>query len=134
MVATVALAVGALVGSGEVVVNSLASTAGIVIPLAPEQSDLVPISARVTVTHPDGSWQGVVAQAVEPVGDGAGTLELVLEAADGGPLCGDECAEHIPPLGLCYFEAELVVIPETTGPVVPVAAISIDAGGSRDSR
>jgi peptidoglycan hydrolase-like protein with peptidoglycan-binding domain len=134
VVATDALAIGAPLGDGEVVVDALAPAPTIVVPLTPEQRDLVPLAGGVVVTYPGGTWQGKIARAVEPTGEGGGILELVLEAATGGPLCGDACAEWIPPLGRTDFGVEIVVVPETTGPVVPVAAILTDAGGGQTVR
>lgn len=134
VVATEALTVGAPLGGGEVVVDALAPAPTIVVPLTPEQRDLVPLAGDVVVTYPGGTWQGVIARAAEPLDEGAGILELILEAASGGPLCGDECTEWIPPLGRTDFGVEIVVVPETTGPVVPVAAIVTDAGGKHTVR
>jgi peptidoglycan hydrolase-like protein with peptidoglycan-binding domain len=131
VVPTDALAVGATVGPGGVAIEALAATPDITIPLGAEQRDLVPLSGPVVISYPGGRWEGVIARAAEPTGDNAGSLELVVEAADGGPICGDECLEQIPPLVPADFEAEIAVVPETTGPVVPVAAISTGAGGEQ---
>jgi peptidoglycan hydrolase-like protein with peptidoglycan-binding domain len=129
VVPTDALAVGATVGPGGVAIEALAATPDITIPLGAEQRDLVPLSGPVVIAYPGGTWEGVIARAAEPTGDDAGSLELVVEAADGGPICGDECLEQIPPLVPADFEAQIAVVPETTGPVVPVAAISTGPGG-----
>lgn len=134
MVPTEALTVGASLTGGETVVNAMAPAPTIVVPLTPEQRELVPLSGDVVVTYPGGTWQGVIARAAEPLDEGGGILELVLEAAAGGPLCGDECTEWIPALGRTDFGAEIVVVPETTGPVIPVAAIVTDAGGEHTVR
>jgi len=134
VVAAEALKVGAPLSGGEVVVDALAPAPSIVVPLTPEQRDLVPLSGDVLVTYPGGTWQGIIARAAEPLGEGGGILELILEAASGGALCGDECTEWIPPLGRTDFGVEIVVVPETTGPVVPVAAIITDAGGKQTVR
>lgn len=131
VVATEALEVGAPLAGGEVVVNGLSSAPSVVVPLTVDQRNLVPLSGSVRVTYPEGVWEAVIARAVETTEQGIGRLNLVLEAPDGGPVCGDTCAEWIPPLGSTDFPAEIVVIPETTGPVVPVAAIVTDPGGSQ---
>jgi len=133
VVATEALSVGAPLTGGEIVVSALAPAPTIVVPLTPEQRDLVPLSGDVVITYPDGTWPGVIARAAESVEEG-GTLELVLEAATGGPPCGDDCAQWIPPVGRTDFTVEIVVVPETTGPVVPVAAIVTDPGGEQTVR
>jgi len=131
VVATETLAVGAPLAGGEVVVNGLASTPRVVVPLTPDQRNLVPLSGSVRLTYPEGTWEAVIARAVETTEQGVGRLDLVLEAPGGGPVCGDSCAAWIPPQGRTDFPAEIVIIPETTGPVVPVAAIVTDPGGGQ---
>ena len=124
------VAIGEPVTGGEAVIAALAPEPTVVIPLTREQRDLVPLSGEVVVTHPGGSWSGVIARAAEPDTEG-GLLDLVLEGVDGGPICGDACVDAIPPEGRTDFEAEIVVVPPTTGPVVPIAAISTDPGGNQ---
>lgn len=131
VVATDALAVGAPLSGGEVVVNGLSSAPSVIVPLTVDQRNLVPLSGSVRVTYPEGTWEAVIARATETSEQGIDRLDLVLEAPDGGPVCGEACTEWIPPLGTTDFAAEIVVIPETTGPVVPVAAIVTDPGGGQ---
>lgn len=129
VVATEALEVGAPLAGAEIVVSSLSSDPSVVVPLTIDQRNLVPLSGTVRLTYPDGTWEAVIARAVETSEQGVERLELILEAPGGGPVCGETCAEWIPPQGTTDFPAEIVVVPETTGPVVPVAAIGTDPGG-----
>ncbi len=129
--ATDALTVGAPLNGGEVLLNGLATAPTFVVPLTPEQRDLVPLSGSVVITYPEGTRAGVIARTAESVEDGSGTLDLVIEAAGGGPPCGENCAEWVPPTGRTDFGVEIVVVPETTGPVIPVAAIATDPGGKQ---
>lgn len=131
VVATEPLAVGAPLSGGEVVVNRLSSAPSVVIPLTPEQRNLVPISGAVLLAYPEGTWEAVIARAAESSEQGFERLDLVLEAPGGGPVCGEACAKWIPEMGRTDFQAEIVVIPETTGPVVPVAAIITDPIGAQ---
>lgn len=66
VVAAEALTVGALLIGGEVVVNVLRPAPTIVVPLTPEQRDLVPLAGDVVATYPDGTWPGVIARAARP--------------------------------------------------------------------
>src|SRR5690606_3247379 len=52
--------------------------------LEPSQRNLVPLDAEAIVTHPEVTWTGKVAGAVESA-DG---LSLTVTGPDGGPLCG----------------------------------------------
>lgn len=128
---TEALAEGAPLAGGEVVINGLSEFPSVVVPLTVDQRNLVPLSGEVRLTYPDGTWEAVIARAAETNDQGVERLDLILEAPGGGPVCGDSCAEWIPPEGRTNFPAEIVVIPETTGPVVPVAAIVTDPGGGQ---
>lgn len=89
VVATEALAVGAQLGGGEVVVNGLAPAPSVRIPLTPEQRNLVPLSGAVHITHSDGVWEAAIARAVETTDEGFEQLNLILEAPGGGPVCGE---------------------------------------------
>lgn len=132
--ATEALVVGAPLGGGEVVLNRLAGEPRVWVPLSPEQRNLVPLSGEVRVSYPGGVWEAVIAEAVESTVQGIVSLDLVLEAPGGGPVCGSSCAEWVSLTGRTDFGAEVVVVPETTGPVVPAAAIVTDAGGGHSVR
>ncbi len=57
------------------------------VPLSIEQRNLVPLSAEVAVTFPEGVWSGRVDRAVES--PEFGQLDLIVTARDGGLLCGE---------------------------------------------
>jgi len=120
------LVVGASLGGGERLVLEVPSDPVFRVPLSVEQRSLVPLSAPVRVTFTEGVWEGRVDRAVES--PEIGRLDLILTASDGGPICGEECAEWVELNSPTDFLVEIVVIPETVGPVVPVAAIGFDAG------
>lgn len=113
--------VGAPLGGGEVAVRLMLDDVRFWIPLAPEQRSLVPLSAEVMVTHGEAIWDARISEAVEE--EGTGQLNLNLEASDGGPVCGGDCEAEVSIRGQTSFPAEIVVVPETEGPLVPVAAI-----------
>lgn len=118
--------VGSQVSPGQPVVQSLGAEPRFVVRLAPEQRDLVPLTAAVDVEHPGGTWQGVIAEAVTATD---GTLELVLGGAGDGPVCGSECAELVSVTQESNYRAQIIVVPESSGPVVPAAAMRTSADG-----
>ena len=120
--------VGAELSGSEVTVRRVTGYPQFTIPLALEQRDLVPLSADVEVTHQSGTWHGVISGAAE--NRSRGELVLFLTADDGGSLCGLECSQMVPLDCVCDFPAKIVVIPETSGPTVPVAAIETSPDGS----
>lgn len=121
------MTVGAPLSGGELVVRRVLDEVRFWIPLAPEQRSLVPLSAEVRVLHGDSMWAARIADAVED--DTRGELSLILEGPDGGSLCGDDCGE-VSLRGQSSFPAEIVVVPETEGPVVPVGAVGSLPDGS----
>jgi peptidoglycan hydrolase-like protein with peptidoglycan-binding domain len=124
--------VGARLAGGEQAIWDLPDDPSFWVPLAPEQRSLVPIEAPVMVSNGGGVWESVVVEALESEGPegGVGELRFILRGSGGGPVCGSECPERVPLEGRSDFPAEIVVVPETSGPVVPVAAIQTAADGS----
>jgi hypothetical protein len=130
LVPTESLFVGSSLTGGESVVARLPTAPLMVIPLSLDQRDLVPASGTVVVTYPGGVWRGVIAQAVETTAQNGVDYELVLEDPNGGALCGSECDRWIPPGSRSSFDVEIEVVPETSGPVVPTAALTTAPDGS----
>jgi hypothetical protein len=121
------LRVGARLVEGEELVLLVPADPLFRVPLSIEQRNLVPLSAEVEVTYPEGVWEGRVDRAVET--PESGQLDLLLTGIAGGPLCGSDCARWVDLERRSNFRVDIVVIPETSGPVVPVAALVTDAGG-----
>lgn len=62
--------------------------------------------------------------------DASGQTRAVLGSRDGaGPLCGADCLLHVPLGADAVVAGSLVAVPETTGPLVPAAAVFTDATG-----
>lgn len=118
--------VGARLADGETVLLLVPDVPVFQIPLAPEQAALVPLTADVVVSFAEGTWEAQIVRAIEK--PEFGQLDLILSGSDGGSVCGDDCAEWVELQGRNNFRAEVIVVPETTGPVVPVAAISTNPG------
>lgn len=132
VVLTEDVSVGAPLVGGEVVVRELVGDPEFSIPLSPDQRSLVPLSADVFVTYEGGVWPGRIVEAVED--ELRGQLRLVLEGVDGGSVCGSDCAQAVPLIGETSFSTEIVVVPETEGPVVPVAGVVTNPDGSASVR
>ena len=122
------VAVGAPLSGGEQVLWLIPDSPLFRIPLAIDQRALVPLAAPVNVTYPDGVWAAQTTQAVESPEQGQ--LDLILEGTGGGPVCAQTCSQWLSLTGRTDFRAEVVVIPETSGQVVPVAAITTSTDGT----
>ena len=97
------------------------------VPLSIEQRDLVPLTSTVVIHAEDKTWSAIIDQVIEDPANG--TLQLNLAAPDGGSICSDECEALVPLRGRTIFSADIVVVPETTGPAVPMAAIHAAPSG-----
>ena len=95
--------------------------------LGADQAAVVPTEGPVTITGAGHAWAGVIASAEQV----ASTLVLTITAADGGPVCGTECDAVMPPAvgDSVVMQADFTIVPDTAGPVVPVAAIGTTATG-----
>jgi len=117
---------GASLVGGEYLVWLVPDAPEFRVALAAEQRGLVPVDARVRVSYGAGAWEGRIGRVVEE--SPTGLINLVLTADDGSPLCGHECSSWVELNGVSDFAVEVVVVPKTVGPAVPVAAIRSDAG------
>lgn len=81
---------------------------------------------QVVVVLGDARWPAVTGPAVT---DATGRVTVPLHAPDGGAVCGAQCAAVPSSTGVAVLTAEVVVVPEARGPVVPVAALRTDPGG-----
>jgi peptidoglycan hydrolase-like protein with peptidoglycan-binding domain len=122
-----AVTVGAPVSGGEVSVFAVPEAPDFRIRISPEQASLVPLTAEVRVDYADGIWDARITQVVE---SDINQLDLVLTGADGDEVCGSECSDWVSLTDPTTFASEIVVVPETTGPGVPVAGITTDAGNN----
>jgi peptidoglycan hydrolase-like protein with peptidoglycan-binding domain len=121
------VSVGARLSGGEEVVLLVPDAPVFTIPLAAEQASLVPLSADVEVVFGAGVWEATIDRAVEIE---FGQLDLVLIGSDGGSVCTSECVEWVDLEDPTSFRAIIIIIPETTGSAVPVAAIGTDPGNN----
>lgn len=89
-------------------------------------SDLVP-GLEGEATFPGGARRGVRLASLEAI---AGRVVARL-APSSESLCRPaECLELVPVGGSTDIVVDWVIVPETTGPMVPVAALQSDAAGS----
>lgn len=120
------IAVGATLRGGEDGVSTLGDAPQFRIDLSKEQRDLVPLAGEVRIQHAGGSWKATVGSAIETTG---GALRLMLKGAGTEGICGAACSERVPVGEDVDFRAQLIVVPRTEGPVVPVAALQSAADG-----
>lgn len=119
------LQVGSVVAGGERVVFSATGTPSFRLVVSSEQAKLIPQDAKIEIDHADKTWQAVISDSGT---DEQQQVVFQLVAASGGAVCGTECGSLASNEEM-YLLAKVQVVPPVTGPAVPVAAITTDAGG-----
>lgn len=127
---------GTRLAGGESVLRRLPEGPDLVMTLAPEQAAELTAGMSVEVAATKATWEGVIERVIRSDEQ----VEVQLGTDGGGPVCGSQCLEHVPLSGTAVFVAHVVVVPEVTGPVVPVAGLHlgpdnrayvVDAAGER---
>lgn len=120
------ITLGARVSGGEPAVLAATGEIEFRLVVSESQAALIPPGAAVSVSHQDLTWDAVLGEtAVAP----DGTLEYTLTGPDGAVVCRDEC-DRLPAAEHTTLRAEVTVVPEVTGPSVPVAAVRTDPDGA----
>ena len=114
---------GAVLVGGEPALAAVGDGPTFLVELPAGESPVVSANSGVVV-DPDGRrWEALVSGMAEtPTGEPA----LTLTGADGGTVCGEDCGEAVPLGETVLYPVEVTVVPTTTGPMVPVAALLPD--------
>jgi peptidoglycan hydrolase-like protein with peptidoglycan-binding domain len=116
--------IGAVVAAGAVLLEQLGEAPTIVLRTSEEQANLLPVDPAVVVHHGGQSWEGRLGTGTRTESD----VDYPIEGDGGAPVCGRACTS-IPAHGVTQVDVEVIVVPSTTGPAVPQAALRTDAGG-----
>lgn len=120
------LRVGAPLPEGSEVAKVFSESPQFTVELSDSQVALVTPGCAVTLNSRFGMWGGVVDSVFAASNGEAGYA--VLGSLGPNPICGDDCAS-LPVDDPVVIAADVVIVPEQTGIVVPVAAIVTTAGG-----
>lgn len=123
---TPSLAIGAQIAPGIPILERLAPTPTLEIEFGASPPDEIAEGSHGVATFPGGRGVEVVLSGFRTVD---GQLRGVLTAPS-GPLCsGAECLALIPADGTTPVSVEFTLVPSTTGPLLPAAAVQSDAAG-----
>lgn len=129
--ARLALSDGVRVGddlrAGAEVVQVLRKQPGFEIALAEGQARLIEPGQRVTLTRGENDWSAVVDEVL-PASD-TEPARAVLSAPEGGSICGKDCTD-IPLGATTLVPSRIEIVEETSGVVLPAAAVVTGADGS----
>ena len=120
-----AIVTAARLAGGEPAVYASTGEVSFALVVSTSQAGLIPPDATVVVEHEDRRWTAVLGES--QFGDD-GNVRFTLTAPDGGVVCGDECAS-LPATERASLRAQVTIVPEVTGPSVPVGAVRTDPDG-----
>jgi len=118
--------VGASIGAGETLVELVAQAPEFTIGLTPEQVTLIPPEAAVRLTGSKSEWAATGGRV--DIVEGSPVMRLL--GVDGQSVCGLTCAD-VPLVSESSWAAEVILVPEVTGSVVPVGAVQTGPDGAR---
>lgn len=120
--------VGAPLSAGTVVGRILPAEPVFSMALPAGQRALVEPGMEVLIRAGKGQWKARVGSIGEPTQEGTATAQIV--PTDGATsVCGGECST-VPITGDAGLSARVIIVPAQQGPVVPSAALAVDAAGS----
>lgn len=114
--------VGGQIASGATALLALSDAPRFTIELASDQAELVQMDGRVVVTAGRKKWAGVIVSSSQTP---EGALVLRLGTRGAASLCRAACGA-VPVVRDSIYQADIVVVPRTRGPIVPAAAIRVD--------
>ncbi len=120
------IAPGLELAGGEKGVQAPAGDRDFSLVLSESQRQVAPVGATVTVPYEDEAWQAVVTDVST---DDEGRVIAKLAAPEGGPVCGDDCAD-LPAAETTSILSEVESAPPVEGAGVPTAAIRTRADGT----
>ncbi|WP_275700979.1 peptidoglycan-binding domain-containing protein [Tessaracoccus caeni] len=119
------IASGRVLTGGEEAVRAPTGAREFVLALTQDQARQVPSEATVKVSFEEHAWEAVILGSRS---DESGQMVFDLASAEGGEVCGDDCGA-LPLDEQVTLRSEVIVIPEVTGVVVPVAAVRTTPSG-----
>lgn len=122
------MTVGSSVAPGAEVGTLLPASPEFTMVLPANQLALVDPGMAVTIQGPSSEWEAQLG-AIAPPGEDGSAVAAVLPVDGKESICGEQCSE-LPATGSGGLPAQVTVVPEQEGPVVPTAALVVGADGS----
>ena len=120
-----AIRLGTLVSGGEPALLMASGTREFTLVLSADQAAVVTTDVPIRVTYQGLTWD---ARITGSRSDEMGHTVLDLIGADGGPVCGSDC-DRLPADEQLSLRGQAIVVPEVSGPVVPVTAVRTAVDG-----
>jgi peptidoglycan hydrolase-like protein with peptidoglycan-binding domain len=117
---------GSRVSVGVTAVFAPTGTVSFDLVVTQSQAALIKPDAAVTVVYRQYTWPAHITDTIAAADN---TVEFVLAAPGGGPVCADGC-DSLPAQDRLSLSAKVTLVPEITGPVVPLVALHVNPDGS----
>lgn len=117
---------GKVLSGGEAIVSGARGSPRFTLVVSEEQARLIPKTATISMKYAGQRWR---ARIVGTQQNDSGDTILVLGAPGGGPVCRAQC-RLLPTGRTTSILSQVTVVPQVTGPAVPVAAVTTEADGS----
>ena len=122
--------VGMRVSSGEPLLVGAAEGPAFSIRVLPESVSQITEGLGVLIDANGAQWRAEVDRLATSNDDLGGTI-AILRPVDGTPsICGEECGSVLAVGEKSVLPGTLVLVPPTSGPQVPTAAVATDASGA----
>lgn len=121
------ITVGALLDGKEESIRAHVGTPEFFMNVSETQRALIPAGAIITITFEDLTWTAIVTE--QKTDENSGHIRLGLGTSDGSRVCGHDCS-RLPAAEETLLKARVQLVPEASGPAVPVAAVRTDATGA----
>lgn len=118
---------GASLAGGEPTVLARTGNATFQLIVSAQQAELIPGDATVSMRWEQSTWKAVISDVTNEVDSSRVVMNLA--SPNGGLPCGTEC-DQLPSDEKISLRSTVEIVPQTTGPAVPAAAVHTAADGS----
>lgn len=119
--------IGDIVTAGQQLISVVPPTPQFSLPVLEDAAARIQPGMTVEIPVDDDIWHAEVAELISAEN---GMIEARLAPADGADsICGNDCAVLVNPGDTAQLQGLLILVPETSGPALPTAAIRADASG-----
>lgn len=122
---TVVLGAGLAGGEPTVLVRTGAASFQLIV--SPQQAELIPGDATVSMQWEQTTWNAVISDVIDE--EESGRVLMSLTSSDGALPCRQQC-DRLPSDEKISLRAKVEIVPQTTGPAVPAAAVHTAVDGS----
>jgi hypothetical protein len=126
---TVVVHRGATLTGGESVVSGLAAEPTFTVPVTSAQAGMMPVGTDVEIQLDGLVWHAQVAGEEADPDKGADQVIVSLHGADGGSICGTDCA-RVPVTGKSLLTSKIITQQPVAGVVAPSSALLTAPGGT----